>query len=170
MWTRSFRPAVVALTLALTVSWAPRADADKIDDLTRALMQDASYKVRVQAALILGKLDDKRAIPALIQALHDENETVRGVAATSLGRLADKSAANALMQTSTNDSSDFVRAQAKKALELLAGGGGGPSTTPEPRAGARFYVAVDILGRVDAQTARMRSKTRCNASCRSCRR
>ena len=43
-----------------------RASADKIDDLTRALMQDASYKVRVQAALVLGKLGDKRAVPALI--------------------------------------------------------------------------------------------------------
>jgi hypothetical protein len=155
MWTRSSRLAVVALVLAVAVAWATPARADKIDDLTRALMQDPSYKVRVQAALILGKINDKRAVPALIQALHDENETVRGVAATSLGRLGDKSAANALMQSSTNDSSDFVKAQARKALELVAGGGGGPSRAPPPRAGARFYVAIDILGRADPQWARL---------------
>src|SRR3954465_5240763 len=87
--------------------------ADKIDDLTRALMQDPSYKVRVQAALVLGKLLDKRAVPALMQALKDENESVRGVAATSLGRIGDKGAANALLEA-TNDSSEFVRTQAKK--------------------------------------------------------
>src|SRR5207302_2123704 len=62
---------------------SPPARADKIDDLTRALMQDPSYKVRVQAALVLGKLNDRRAVPALMQALKDENESVRGVAATS---------------------------------------------------------------------------------------
>jgi hypothetical protein len=138
MSTRPLRALVVVLLL-LT---AGRAFADKTDDLTRALMQDSSYKVRVQAALILGKLNDRRAVPALIQALHDENETVRGVAATSLGRIGDKSAANALMVASSSDSSEFVRSQAKKALELVANGGGGTLVAAPPRAGARFYVSI----------------------------
>ena len=113
--------------------------ADKIDDLTRALMQDPSYKVRVQAALVLGKLLDKRAVPALIQALKDENESVRGVAATSLGRIGDKAAANALL-SATNDSSEFVRTQAKKALELVSSG---PSLAlPPPRPGAKYYLTI----------------------------
>src|SRR2546423_6371734 len=135
MSTRPIRALVVALLFLLA---APAA-ADKIDDLTRALMQDPSYKVRVQAALVLGKLNDRRAVPALIQALHDENETVRGVAATSLGRIGDKSASNALMVASSSDASEFVRSQAKKALELVSGGGGAMVATP-PKAGARFYV------------------------------
>ena len=117
--------------------------ADKIDDLTRALMQDPSYKVRVQAALVLGKLNDRRAVPALMQALKDENESVRGVAATSLGRIGDRSAANALLQATT-DPSEFVRAQAKKALELVAGGG--HDVAIAPRAGAKFYLAVGFQG------------------------
>lgn len=124
--------------------------ADKIDDLTRALMQDPSYKVRVQAALVLGKLLDKRAVPALIQALKDENESVRGVAATSLGRIGDKSAANALL-SATNDSSEFVRTQAKKALELVSAG---PSMAlPPPRAGAKYYVSIGFqsAGKVGPQ-------------------
>jgi hypothetical protein len=113
--------------------------ADKIDDLTRALMQDPSYKVRVQAALVLGKLLDKRAVPALMQALKDENESVRGVAATSLGRIGDKGAANALLEA-TNDSSEFVRTQAKKALELVSSG---PSLAlPPPRPGAKYYLTI----------------------------
>jgi len=137
MSTRPIRALVVALLL---IAAAP-ASADKIDDLTRTLMQDASYKVRVQAALVLGKLNDRRAVPALMQALHDENETVRGVAATSLGRIGDKSSANALQVAATSDASEFVRSQARKALELVAGGGGGMVAAP-PKAGARFYVAI----------------------------
>jgi hypothetical protein len=139
MLTRPLRVLAVALLLLM----AGRASADKIDDLTRALMQDPSYKVRVQAALVLGKLNDKRAVPALLQALHDENETVRGVAATSLGRIGDKAASNGLMVASTSDASEFVRSQAKKALEIVAGGGGAMVATP-PKAGARFYVAIDF--------------------------
>ncbi|HEY2746546.1 MAG TPA: HEAT repeat domain-containing protein [Polyangia bacterium] len=138
----STRP-IRALTVALLLFAAAPASADKIDDLTHALIQDPSYKVRVQAALVLGKLADRRAVPALIQALHDENETVRGVAATSLGRIGDKGASNALMVASTSDGSEFVRSQAKKALELVAGGGGALSVAP-PKSGARFYVAIDF--------------------------
>ena len=140
MSTRPIRALVVALLLLA----AAHASADKIDDLTRTLMQDPSYKVRVQAALVLGKLADRRAVPALMQALHDENETVRGVAATSLGRIGDKSSANALQVAATSDASDFVRSQARKALELVAGGGGTPVAAP--RAGARFYVAIGFSG------------------------
>ena len=141
MLIRALRHLVVALVF-LT---ATRAFADRIDTLTRSLMQDPSYKVRVQAALVLGKLADRRAVPALIQALRDENETVRGVAATSLGRIGDRSAAEALMVASTSDSSQFVREQARKALEIVAGGGTSLSRVP-PKAGARFYVRIDFSG------------------------
>src|SRR3954454_12443612 len=120
------------LVLLLLVSARP-AVADKIDDLTRALTTDPSYKVRVQAALVLGKLKDKRAVPALQVALKDENESVRGVAAGSLGQIGDKSAAAAL-QEAVNDPSEFVRNQAKKGLDLLANT---PTIAmPGPRAGA----------------------------------
>jgi hypothetical protein len=61
------------------------------------------------------------------------------------------------MQASTDDASEFVRSQARKALEIVAGGGGGSSTgTPPPRAGARFYMAVDFnAGKGGAEYARL---------------
>jgi hypothetical protein len=40
--------------------------------------------VRVQAALVLGKLGDPRAVQPLIKALADQNKTVRGIAASAL--------------------------------------------------------------------------------------
>ncbi len=135
---------VLAGLVVLALLSARPAGADKIDELTHALIQDASYKVRVQAALVLGKLADKRAVPALSQALSDENESVRGVAATSLGRIGDPSAANALLRA-TNDPSEFVRTQAKKALELVSGGSSG-IVQPAAKAGARFYLAVGFQG------------------------
>jgi hypothetical protein len=134
------RRASLLVLLGLLASGPARGD--RVDDLARGLMQDPSYKVRVQAALVLGKLADKRAVPALIQALKDENESVRGVAATSLGRIGDKSAANALLEA-TNDPSEFVRTQAKKALDALSNG---PSIEVAPRSGAHFYLAIGFQG------------------------
>jgi hypothetical protein len=136
--------AIRRLAFLLVVCAAGPAAADKIDDLSRALTTDPSYKVRVQAALVLGKLKDKRAIPALQVALKDENESVRGVAATSLGQIGDRNAAHAL-QDATRDPSAFVRAQAQKSLDLFANT---PTNAPSPRAGARYYVAIgfDVKG------------------------
>jgi hypothetical protein len=139
----SFRTRLEGLLVVVVLVFGAAVSADKIDDLTRALMQDTSYKVRVQAALVLGKLGDRRAVPALIQALKDDNESVRGIAATSLGRLGDKSAAGALLEA-TNDSSEFVRAQAKKALELVANTS--QVAAPPPRAGARYFLAIGFEG------------------------
>ncbi len=167
MSTRPIRALIVALLL-LT---AGGAFADKIDVLTRTLMQDPSYKVRVQAALVLGKLKDKRAVPALMQALHDENETVRGVAATSLGRIGDPSASNALMVASTTDASEFVRSQAKRALELVAGGGGG-SWWPRRRGRERASTSPSASPRRARPVANTRGwcATRWPRSCRRCHR
>ena len=55
----------------------------------RAVTEDSNYKVRVQAALVLGKLGDPRAVQPLIKALADQNKTVRGIAASALGQLGD---------------------------------------------------------------------------------
>jgi hypothetical protein len=113
--------------------------ADKVDDLTKRL-RDPDNKVRLSAALNLGKLGDKRAIAPLLGALRDSDKTVRGVAAAALGKLIDgsvdaktrKTAIDALEQSARNDADAFVRSQAQKAFDsvkslrdLPAGGGTG---------------------------------------------
>jgi hypothetical protein len=112
-----------------------RARADKVEDLVRALQGDPSYKVRLQAALVLGKLGDRRAVPALAKAVKDENASVRAVACTSLGRIGDPTGVPALREA-TKDSETFVRQAAEKALAQLGGGGGAVA----PAARARFYL------------------------------
>ncbi len=116
------------------------ARADRTDDLTKSLLHDGSYKVRVQAALVLGKLKDRRAVDALAHALlHDDNSTVRGTAAASLGQIGDQEAKGAL-EAAKSDADSFVRGQVERAIAMLGGGGPGPG--PQPSSGARFYLAV----------------------------
>ena len=53
-------------------------------------MINALNNKNILAAEALGKLGDKRAVPALINALNDDNTTVQWVAAEALGKLGDK--------------------------------------------------------------------------------
>jgi hypothetical protein len=119
----------VLLALSLLLGAAPivRAaspDSAKVDELCKAVVEDDNYKVRVQAALVLGRLHDPRAVAALIKALNDPNKTVRGIAAQALGQLADASASDPLRQLLKREADPFVRSQAEKALAGLAAGGG----------------------------------------------
>jgi epoxyqueuosine reductase len=49
--------------------------------------------MRRNAAVVLGNRGDDRAVPALVEVLHDEDPVVRGHAAWALGRLAPRSEA-----------------------------------------------------------------------------
>jgi HEAT repeat protein len=101
---------------------AATARADKVDDLSRQLRSDPDYKVRLSAALNLGKLRDRRGADALVDALRDSDRTVRSVAAAALAKVLDKSvppddiarAVDALDRAAKTDSDSFVRDQARK--------------------------------------------------------
>jgi hypothetical protein len=112
---------------ALLCSLAGAARADKVDDLMGKLRGDADYKVRLSAAISLGKLADKRALPALVDGLADPDKSVRLVAAGALGKLVDASVAAddrarvvaALEDVARADAEDSVRGQAQRALDAL---------------------------------------------------
>ena len=95
------------------------ARADRIDSLCHTLTSDSSWRVRLQAVVVLGKLHDPRSVPSLIRALGDENETVRGMSAQVLGELGSPTALIALDRARRSDSSAFVRNRAKEALAKL---------------------------------------------------
>jgi hypothetical protein len=94
--------------------------AVKVEDLTKALLEDTNYKVRVQAALVLGRLGDHAAVPALVRALEDGNKTVRAIAAQALGQLGDHDAGDPLRGLLKREGDPFVRTQAEKALALVS--------------------------------------------------
>jgi len=107
--------ATVLLFGSPTVAWA----GSKVDDLSNALLNDPSFKVRTQAALLLGKLGEKAGVEPLIKSLVDENKTVRAMAAQSLGKLGGDAAQAALKTLMQRESDAFVRAQAEKALASI---------------------------------------------------
>ena len=122
------RRALIGSFVVLAALATPRAvraaDSAKIEELGKAVVEDGNYKVRVQAALVLGKLADPRAVRPLVKALGDVNKTVRAMAAQALGQIGDASAAEPLRAMLPNESDPFVRAQIDKALASLSGGAG----------------------------------------------
>jgi hypothetical protein len=100
--------------------------ASKTGEICRSLGEDTNYKVRVQAALVLGKLGDASAVPCLLAALRDPNKTVRAMAAQALGQVGDASALDSLRGLFQRDADAFVRTQAEKAMAMLSGPAGAP--------------------------------------------
>jgi len=120
---KTARAVTVALVLGLANLVAitgPGLAASKTDKLSSALLTDPSFKVRTQAALLLGKLGDKAGVVPLIRALSDDNKAVRAMAAKSLGKLGGENAATALRKLLQREKESFVRKQAEKALATIA--------------------------------------------------
>jgi hypothetical protein len=119
------RVAFAALLISLVAARARAAQPQvKVEELEKALIEDANYKVRVQAALVLGRLGDHSAVPSLVKALSDGNKTVRAIAAQALGQLADHDAADPLRELLKREGDPFVRTQTEKALALVSGDAG----------------------------------------------
>jgi hypothetical protein len=141
---------LVALVVGVA-AWGPLAHADRVDDLSRRLRGDPDYKVRLSAALNLGKLADPRGVPALIDALEDTDKSVRSVAASALGKLVDESvpadvAARAIagLERAARDGGEAARA-----LEAVRAARARVVTTP-PRPPPSGGVYVEIGPMADA--------------------
>jgi hypothetical protein len=138
-----------AAALLLVLLLARPALADSLDTLIKQL-GDSSEKIRLAAALNISKSGDERGILPLAKTLlNDSDKNVRGAAAVSLGKLLKanpsskyKSLAMANLKTAAaNDASDFVKTQAKNALDSVGGGGSGTTTQPSGGGGG-IYVMV----------------------------
>lgn len=125
----------VVMVASLVLGSHGTAFAGKLDDLVRVLRKDSSYKVRVQAALVLGRLGDRNAVPALVEALVDSNNMVRAVAAQALGKLGAPEAGPAVQKALDKEKDPFARSQMQNALGVL-----GKSGTGEKKAG--MYLAL----------------------------
>ena len=140
---RAARRRLIGTLLVLALATAP-ARADRVDDLSTALVSDPSWRVRLQAAVVLGRLHERRGVPALLRALSDQVETVRGMAAQVLGDLGDTSALAAL-ERSKRDPSPFVRGQAIVAVNKLQGGSS-VTITSRPTSPRALHVEVGGIG------------------------
>jgi len=115
---------LLALLAAFALSvpapgWAVHAGSgDEFDVATSDLLGARSEKVRTQAALVLGRVGQTRAVPFLLRALADRSPVVRAMAAESLGAIGDETARPGL-EVAAKDVSPFVRRHAAAALRAL---------------------------------------------------
>lgn len=86
--------------------------------LIDALRSDDSFKVRLQAAVLLGRSGSTSAVEPLIEALNtDEHYTVRAAAATGLANLQEPRAISHIIKRAAMDADEFVRVEAAQALD-----------------------------------------------------
>lgn len=117
------RIATWALAFSVLVGVArPAAAESKIGFLAEKL-RDSSFKVRLKAAVLLGRMADGRAVGPLCIALQDDNYVVRGASARALGNLGHPLAVSAVgpLLKLVKDEEAFVRNEAFHALERLSG-------------------------------------------------
>jgi hypothetical protein len=89
-----------------------------VRELAERLKHGEDFRVRLQAALELGKSADPDALDPLVVGLDDPNASVRTAAAAALEELGDADAVPALMQHRL-DRSDLVRKQVRATLATL---------------------------------------------------
>lgn len=105
-----------------TATFAPSTvhAQDKAGELVKQLRSSKDFRLRMQAALELGKQRVLSARSPLERALSDDSAAVRAAAAAALKSLGDKRALPALRRAST-DRSEAVRNQVASAIDALDG-------------------------------------------------
>jgi HEAT repeat protein len=97
------------------------ARRDDLSGARSALASSPSEKVRVQAALVLGRKRDARATSLLIRSLGDRSSAVRAMSAKALGAIGDPTA-RAPLESAKNDPDALVRRCVADALASLTAG------------------------------------------------
>lgn len=133
-----------AIAVMPAAAWAAKG-RPRIEDVEQSLMQDRSYKVRVEAALVLGRIKDRRSVPSLISALRDGHPAVRATAARALGKIGDPGARDALMRAH-QDGNPFVRRMSGEAIRALAKARVETAATPTTGASGRPAFDVKPMG------------------------
>lgn len=134
--TRRIRHALVALlmTQAVLLGGATASIADG-GSAYKDLATGSDFRLRVAAALALGKSKDPNARPALEKALNDPTPAVRVAVAAGLGALGDAAAVPALKAALARETDPNGKSQIETTIKRLGG-----ST-----AKAKFLVAVGKL-------------------------
>ena len=112
------RLVALGIALALTAGAPIEVHADRVTDLSRTLRTSKREKNRIAAAVSLGRLHDRRAVPPLTAALRDRSHLVRAVAAAALGAIADPAALPDLRRA-TRDDNASVRRRAREAIAMI---------------------------------------------------
>ncbi len=101
----------------ITINGMPDSEKQQFLKGVISKLKDGAWRVRENAAEVLGSIGDARTVEALIGALEngDEDESVRGAAARALGHIGDARAVEALKYV-LKDEDALVRWNAAEAL------------------------------------------------------
>jgi hypothetical protein len=110
--------ALIVLFLASLLS-VPVSTAEDVTSLSRVLGSESDFRVRVNAALALGKTHSRAALGPLVSALDDQHPAVRAAAAAAIGSLGSRDGAGALRGRLARERVGAVRSEIGNALEIL---------------------------------------------------
>jgi len=139
--TRRVASTLTASVLAalVMVGSVPVSTAQDDASAFRDLATGNDFRIRVAAALSLGKSRSSGARPALEKALGDPHPAVRSAAAAALGSLGNAAALPALQAASTRETAPSVKAEIDLTIKRLQG------PAPPTQKNARFLVSLGRL-------------------------
>ncbi len=131
MWKKVTRRGIeVVASIALICATASISPAQDASTAKRDLSSADDFRVRVEAALILGKAKGPDARGALEKALSDPHPAVRAASAAALRSQGDVAAIPALERHLSSEGSGAVKSQIRTSIDSLrSGGGSGNSAT-----------------------------------------
>lgn len=126
---------------------------ESIPMLTEHLSEDSSAKVRQYCALILGRIGDPQAVPALTAALSDSDAGVRDRAITALQQISEEEAEQAFI-AALGSGSDQAKVGVLVELERAGSSNAIPAIAELARGeGIAADTAVDTLGGIGGAAA-----------------
>jgi hypothetical protein len=123
-----------------TIAGPSSLPAAEPDSAIEELSHSTDFRVRVNAALWLGRMRPAGAREALERALDDGHPTVRAAAAEALGLLGDPLAMTSLQRRLVVERSPSVRAQIRASTEQLRAGAAASQSNDD----ASTHVATDV--------------------------
>jgi hypothetical protein len=122
----------------------------------RELTESADFRVRVQAALRLGRVGGTSSRADLETGLRDAHPAVRVACAVALGAIGDKDAVFALQQAMKTESFPSAKSSMKDAIDKLEAGGAAAAAAADPTVGvekAKYVVQVGAMRNTTGQRA-----------------
>lgn len=139
----------LGIVAALLLGAAPSSVAQDDSAAFRDLAIGTDFRLRVAAALALGKSRSAGARPALEKALGDSNPAVRAAAAAGLGAIGDPGSIVALRAALARETTPNVQAQFETTIKRLGTAPGTKASTGKPR----FLIALGRLENRSGVTA-----------------
>ena len=139
----------LGIVAALLLGGASSSIAQDDSGAFRDLAISTDFRLRVAAALSLGKSKSPGARPALEKALTDPNPAVRAAASAGLGAIGDAGAIVALRAALTRETTPNVKAQFETTIKRLGSGSSSKANPSKPR----FLIALGKLENRSGVTA-----------------